>query len=154
MIMVMLTRNTGDYLQEKYNAATRVRSTRSGRLKVHRRNLRIPTVIKSMMIMIMMMTMIDLMIRGWQLVVTCMKSRVARAPRGLHPRLPLTAQWVNSKVHNVRTAHIMCKMYTICFHLWDNSKEHNAHTASTMSTMYTMHAQCSQCAFTFCLMAK
>ena len=61
MIMVMLTRNTGDYLQEKYNAATRVRSTRSGRLKVHRRNLRIPTVIKSMMIMIMMMTMMLVM---------------------------------------------------------------------------------------------
>jgi len=36
-------RKVGDYLQEKYNAATRVRSTRSGRLKVHRRNLRIPT---------------------------------------------------------------------------------------------------------------
>ena len=38
----------GDYLQEKYNAATRVRSTRSGRLKVHRRNLRIPTVTLAM----------------------------------------------------------------------------------------------------------
>ena len=38
----------GDYLQEKYNAATRVRSTRSGRLKVHRRNLRIPTVTMAM----------------------------------------------------------------------------------------------------------
>ena len=61
MIMVMLTRNTGDYLQEKYNAATRVRSTRSGRLKVHRRNLRIPTVIKIMMILIMMMVMMLVM---------------------------------------------------------------------------------------------
>ena len=50
----------GDYLQEKYNAATRVRSTRSGRLKVHRRNLRIPTVMMKMrmvmMTMMMMMT--------------------------------------------------------------------------------------------------
>jgi len=36
-------RKVGDYLQSKYSAATRVRSTRSGRLKVHRRNLRIPT---------------------------------------------------------------------------------------------------------------
>lgn len=36
-------RKVGDYLEDKYNAATRVRSTRSGRLKVHRRNLKIPT---------------------------------------------------------------------------------------------------------------
>jgi len=36
-------RKVGDYLQEKYNVATKVKSTRSGRLRIHKKSVRIPT---------------------------------------------------------------------------------------------------------------
>jgi len=36
-------RKVGDYLRKKYNGATRVKPTKSGRLKLHRRNVKIPT---------------------------------------------------------------------------------------------------------------
>jgi len=36
-------RKVGDYLRDKYEDATRVKPTRGGRLRLHRRNVKIPT---------------------------------------------------------------------------------------------------------------
>merc|ERR1711874_387071 len=36
-------RKVGDYLRQKYNGAARVKPTKGGRLKIHKRNVKIPT---------------------------------------------------------------------------------------------------------------
>jgi len=36
-------RKVGDYLRSKYNGATRVKSTKRGRLKIHKRHIKVPT---------------------------------------------------------------------------------------------------------------